>query len=988
MKRLCAMLLTLVMLFALLPAGMQAEAEQATEKPFYMVNWDGYETQYPNVYDLPYFWAYPMQPGETEGMIAWNNETDIPTIAKNLKKKFDAQPEGTRYINYCLAAESVWSQAEHVIYHDKAVRTMEKWLDAFLAEYKRIGGLLDGVVIDVEYIDSHPYYLQDYYKGSNGKTVNKNIYADIVKDPRYATEVRPLLVELGFEFYPNPSGQKSEIWTMYPGDASSYRKKSYDVWVHVMDYMERVAYRRGVLEPLLRYYPDATMSDYQSGAHVTWEKSRDVSGGALPYNLISAGNLANANVYAGRSASVLTEFPGKNKVINETTPFAATQNDVNLFREILASTPDGRICAWLGNYEYGVKDEGNGIVYPSNTATYSGSPYYSEVIYHIGMLNPEVFLGFLIRNKIIRDGFDVDESIKVTSDILVELSRVAGYSDRKAIPQKSNWNGDYILSGMYAGGRNIWRITPDTTKVSVEDFKIKDKAPTFRVGNLTITFPNGRIIEDGAVSRAGTCGYWVETPMNVQPVVTADTDRYVKDPSLWVTFEEYTTGATFSKNVGLPADCWQVSGSPKIESGANGNALAMNNGNTVSCKTLPKYITAGDAYAKQQGWEVSVTLPSGYNGTAQLLKAGTNDGGFQISGSKLYYDESGSYKEFPGVDLSAGTYILRRQLDMRNNSAFTCNYAVFASDGSFLGEVNNVPLRTFALPVAEIIMQTSGSGKVLVDDLNLYPMGTSTVLELYETTYGRQVAANGARTEETAYRMSWLNATNDYKVAYVYDTATRAVIRKVEMAPGMDGVVTGVYDPAGKAVTFAVEVQIVDAPEQPDYDAGFFDWAPYEEVKAPGGDGQSNGGSTNGGDSFGGNDATTSPDGDGDGAPDMTVPAGTVETVPGQTGPSATPDGTSQDSGKKLDPGLIVLIVCLSVAVLGGGGFALYWFVLKPKLAGKAKEDVWTSDTQVISGLEEISLDDADADVTEIVDEEVFAEEAEALEAEEAFDQE
>ena len=41
---------------------------------------------------------------------------------------------------------------------------------------------------------------------------------------------------------------------------------------------------------------------------------------------------------------------------------------------------------------------------------------------------------------------------------------------------------------MYAGGRNIWRITPDTTKVSVEDFKIKDRAPTFKVGGVTITF--------------------------------------------------------------------------------------------------------------------------------------------------------------------------------------------------------------------------------------------------------------------------------------------------------------------------------------------------------------------------------------------------------------------------------------------------------------------------------------------------------------------
>jgi hypothetical protein len=30
-----------------------------------------------------------------------------------------------------------------------------------------------------------------------------------------------------------------------------------------------------------------------------------------------------------------------------------------------------------------------------------------------------------------------------------------------------------------------------------------------------------------------------------------------------------------------------------------------------------------------------------------------------------------------------------------------------------------------------------------------------------------------------------------------------------------------------------------------------------------------------------------------------------------------------------------VLIICLSVAILGGGGFAAYWFVLKPKMLAK-----------------------------------------------------
>ena len=957
MKKIFAILLIIAMLLPM-GIGARAETQKAEEKGFYMTNWGGYETQYDNVYDLPFFWVNSgtLKSGNVLGCVWWGGADSykISTIAKALKKKFDAQPEGTRYINFCLAANAIQSMAEHVVYHDKAVEVMKTWLEAFLAEYKKIGGQLDGVIIDVEYIESHPWYLQDYYTGANTPQ-NKNIYADIVNDSRYQTVLRPLLVEYGFEFYANPSGEKSEIWTIYP-KGNGYNKTSYDIWTHVMDLMERLAYREGVVEPLKKYYPDATVSDYQSGAHVTWEKSRDVSGGALPFNLISGGDLASSNGYAGRSASALTVFPGKNKVINDQTAYFTFMNDINLFRDIVASTPDGRFHMWLGNYEYNAKDDGDGLYIPSGKATYSGTPYYSEMIFHVGMMNPEVFLGFLIQDKIIRDGFTVDESIKTTSDILVELSRVAGYSDREAILQKSNWNGGYMLSGMYSGGRNIWRITPDTSLVSVEDFKIKDKAPTFRVGNLTITFPQGRIIEDGEVSRAGTCGYWVETPTGVEPVVTADADRYVNDPSLWVHFEDYTVGSTFSASTGLPADCWSVSGSAKIESGSNGNALALSNSATVKCKSLPKYITAGDAYAKEQGWEISITLPSGYKGTTQLLKIGDTDGGFKISGSKLYYDQSGTYKELSGVNLSAGTYILRRQLNFNN---FTCNYAVFGSDGSLLGEVKNVSIKSVSLPVTETSITTSGSGKVLVDDLNMYPMGTSTVLELYETNLGKKLNSSTARTEETAYRMSWLNATNEYKIAYVYDAATRAVIRKVEMAPGMDGVVTGIYDPNGKSVTFAVEVQTVSAPETPNYDAGYFDWEPYGSSVDPslGGGSASNGGgqnnnnnnSNNGGGN--GNDATTP---DGNGGVTETVPVETVPNGNGSANGNNDPQQTDPAGGgwpgaqKKMRTGLVILILCLSVAILGGGGFAAYWFVIKPKMLAKKIADPMASEAEEV----------------------------------------
>lgn len=924
MKKLLAILLVLAML---LPVGLvtPAQAEEAERKGFYVLNWGGFETQYPNIYDLPFFWAYPLNENSTEGKISWLDVSDISQLAQMLKEKFDAQPEGTRYINYNLPQAAMPAVPELVVYHDKAEKIIYDWIDAFLAEYKSIGGLLDGIVIDSEYIRSHAYYLQDYYTGKGGKTQNNNIYADIVNDPRYAERIRPMLEELGFEFYPNPSGEKSEIWTIYPG-GNAYSATSYAVWNSVMDYLEREMLSRSVLEPLLKYYPDAGMSDYQSGYYTAWEQTVDMHGTLRPYNLISAGNVANYNAYCGRPEAdffnsgmqTTKQLPAYTDAIFEASPFTATLWEANMFKDIQCSNPTGRIDAWLGNYEYNRYANGE-LIDKGYKETYSGTPYYSEIIFHLGLMNVEVFEGFIIGSKLARDEFFFDESMKVTSDALVELSRVAGYADRKAIVQKGNWNDDYILTGMYSGGRNIWRITPDTNKVSVEDFKISDKAPTFKIGGVTITFPQGRIIEDGEVSRAGTCGYWVETPANVKPVVTGDANRYVNDPALWVNFEDPNALAN-------PVGCWKVEGSALVAEGINGNALAIGNNTTVKCVTLPGNINAGDVYAKQQGWELYVELPEGFTGDLQLLKCGENDGGFKISGDKLYYDENGEYKELSGVSLAAGTYILRREVDFRNQDAFTCNYAVTDLSGNVLGNVEGVLMKSFELPVAEITLATEGaSGTVLVDDLSLYPMGTNTNLRLFKAEMGQELTdITAAVTEATGYRMSWLNATGDYKIAYIYDTATQVIIDKVEMAPGMDGVATGVYDPAGKEVTFGVQVHTVPAPAQTDYSAGDFDWKPYEVAYT----------------SFDYSNTTgetvpvrSNPDDPND--PDANRP-----TNPDGTPSPTYPDGTPVPSAdKKLDAGLIILIVCAAVALFGGGGFCLYWFVIKPKQNTKSKKE-------------------------------------------------
>lgn len=58
MKKQLVLLLVLAML---LPMGLVAQAEETEIRPYYMLNWDRFEEEFSYVYDMPYFWAFPVK---------------------------------------------------------------------------------------------------------------------------------------------------------------------------------------------------------------------------------------------------------------------------------------------------------------------------------------------------------------------------------------------------------------------------------------------------------------------------------------------------------------------------------------------------------------------------------------------------------------------------------------------------------------------------------------------------------------------------------------------------------------------------------------------------------------------------------------------------------------------------------------------------------------------------------------------------------------
>lgn len=811
MKRLLTLLLALVMLLAM---GLVARAEETEIRPYYMLNWDRFEEGFSNVYDMPYFWAFPVKKDAMDAKVAWNDETSIPKIAQNLKEEFDARPAGTRYILWCLPTTAFGDVAEDVVFVEKGIEVSARWLDEFLSAYKGIGGELDGIVVDIEFEDLFATYIHSRYYLSN-----QFVYKNIVENPVYAEKIRPELEARGFRFYEPVTDYTPEIYGIHPNAGSEYSQCD-DIWDAVLrSYMNQSLTE--ACAPVWDYYPDAIVSDYQSKNIKGWIKELNDRGGlnTTGGNFTTAGNSNNENTYSSRpynfytnptsKAPAYNRIPAYNRAVYENNPFSMFLYDANLFKNTYLAADGGDVSFWISTYRYNSR----------NKNSVSNTPYYTETLLHMGMLDPSAYLGYIIMNEV---GYE-DEyllTLDVVNDIMAELTRVVGAADRQPIDVIPNWNHHFVVSGMNAGGKNIYRLTPDTTKISLEDFRVEGAEElTFSVLGQTITFPQGKIIEDGTVDEVGTCGYWIEMPADAKPVISR-VDNYYRDyPAYGEDYEGFEIGTEYNYKNALPANCWEAkkvgSGSAVIAADpadANNQVLKINGSYTLRNVNMPKNITAGDTYARKQGWEVTVTLPSDVKETAEMIllngsgdKKKTTDGGFKVVGTKAYYSENGEYTEFSGLTLTpGGKYTFLREMALTGEKDSTCNYYVLDAAGKVLASAKNVLFGTISISVAGIGLNFTGfdGEAVLVDNYKLYPIRVTTDFELYNADTGIVYSDLDTPKEGTvAYRLSWLNATGKektYSVMAAYYEGDKLleekVIKEVKMAPNMDGLEVGVVE--------------------------------------------------------------------------------------------------------------------------------------------------------------------------------------------------
>jgi len=156
------------------------------------------------------------------------------------------------------------------------------------------------------------------------------------------------------------------------------------------------------------------------------------------------------------------------------------------------------------------------------------------------------------------------------------------------------------------------------------------------------------------------------------------------------------------------------------------------------------------------------------------------------------------------MDIAPGTYIFRRVLNFNDAEKYLSSYYVFSTDGKQLKSARNLTVPTFETITSIDYLTEKADKAILLDDYRITITGKAADFELYDAKTGAYVKdMTAVRNASTAYRLSWLNATDTAETAKVmaaiYEGTTlkeTKTIKEVAMNPGCDGVETGIVDVA------------------------------------------------------------------------------------------------------------------------------------------------------------------------------------------------
>ena len=498
------------------------------------------------------------------------------TLAKKVAAQLKAQPEGKRCIDltnftYCLSD----NMQNYFFLSEDSKEFLRNNTDSFFKALKEEGAELD-VVIDDNESGIVCYAVENYaiqnFKGE-GESIAQTIktkghlYEEWIKEQLIAIEkmpeyqkVRPLLEANGFVFgeeydleYINifPGAQEPRRTVFYSKERPEGADVAYQIFNATMDEgIYFTAYREAVYDQIVKYYPDIKYSNYGDSVGTGMLDMVNYQGTpskATGHKSTFITGTHTAPVRYGNFKDIVKNPPADypwdtmpNTPFNQLVhAMRSTQNNT------IASNNEIGFMVWVG-----IK----GWSSPTGQGGYNNfnhTDYYQEAMFHFGLCNPDPWL---IYNQ---DSSSTGDDLNLLKRIFTQLGELVGFEDRKVIIPTLNqvvtYDQRYIVSGMSANGKGIFRITPDLycPGVSMDNFLVSTMdGITFKIGNQYVKFPEGSYIYQPE-DKISEYGFWVITEEPVWPQEWRTADDPLPDMPI-ATDDFMPTGIDYESTETMP----------------------------------------------------------------------------------------------------------------------------------------------------------------------------------------------------------------------------------------------------------------------------------------------------------------------------------------------------------------------------------------------------------------------------------------------------
>lgn len=419
--------------------------------------------------------------------------------------------------------------------------------------FSTLGSL--GVQLDVMTVN-YEMATFDYWGGPEywGMANDPLRYSRIQNDPRFfLDDTRYPVGDVRRRSIPSQLGF-SDLSLVLNWQAGSTQRPYYAIWNSLM-YDRIAAYMNdSIYAPARQYFPNIKFSD--NPFHIQ-DPSFNVpeTTGAVhsycesPYYCSPRRHVgSHQNPTIGYEPLLISAFTQGAVLFDGVRPYHSNYFNTarliaNKYRSMYLSAPDTPISPTIGCKSFAWRNE------------HLNNPYYQEQLMHAALTGVEFFFLWNPHHPywtdVVNDCPLFDSDNEIVNRVLSEFNALAGAQGRVTlVTDLADWYSDWLLTGMRAGGRKVWRFTPLEYEATVQraaigaaDTLVSTNPLVFQTLQNRIEFPFGTI--HTPENPSSSKGFWIVQPSDApDPIITQEAVN--SPPILSVTVSPLQTLPQFS----------------------------------------------------------------------------------------------------------------------------------------------------------------------------------------------------------------------------------------------------------------------------------------------------------------------------------------------------------------------------------------------------------------------------------------------------------